>query len=590
MTVTNKTDVVTLKNALRSSQEDSEQFPENKKIRIGIAASYTVDAIEPVLVETLLDSGIKSSISIAPYNQIFQLCYNGVEEYFQTTPNVIILLIRIEDLFPDLVRRSVYIKSNEQDDLAEEMVKLISAINTLHENFEGLIFASTLPYPSNFSFDINKLNQITKGRLIHQKLQKKWVTELSSLSRLKFLDVDGCLSNLGYQNCYDARKWYLYKQPYCETVWPEIAIGISRILSTRIRAPKKCIVVDCDNTLWGGIVGEDGIGGIALGGNFPGNAFVDFQEVLLYFKNSGVFLAVASKNNEADVLEVFDSHDAMKLDRDDISVFEINWGSKVDSLMRIAETLNIGIDSLVFLDDNPKEISEVKARLPSIECLLVPEETAFLPDILRGSKFFDTDYITDDDYLRVHRMKIEEERSKVSATISKQDFIETLDLKIDVFKVQPEHVERITQLINKTNQFNLTTIRRTKETIEQMVASANYCVLALRATDRFGEYGIVGVVILQQQEKSTWEIINFLLSCRILGRGVETILLSIIDKVTFKLGGDKIIGEYIPTEKNIQAKEFYKDNNFEHEVDGKWSIMVGNIKTVPKYVEFTLEV
>ena len=285
-------------------------------------------------------------------------------------------------------------------------------------------------------------------------------------------------------------------------------------------SPKKCVVLDLDNTLWGGIIGEDGLAGIQLGDDFPGKAYRDFQRHLLYLKSKGVLLAVASKNNPEDAYEVFDKHDAMVLSRKDIAAFEIHWESKVESIKRVAKKLNIGLDSLVFVDDNPKEIGEVTERLPDVSCVMVPEELAYLPGLLAETDFFDFAEVTDEDRRRTEMMAADNIRQETQETMSEEEFRKSLNLKIDVFAAQKQHLARVTQLINKTNQFTMTTIRRTQDEVETLANSKEALVLGMDIKDKYGDYGLVGVAILKKDIKSC-VIDTLLMSCRVLGRGAE---------------------------------------------------------------------
>ena len=197
---------------------------------------------------------------------------------------------------------------------------------------------------------------------------------------------------------------------------------LGRMIAAEKLSPKKCVVLDLDNTFWGGIIGEDGLAGIQLGDDFPGKAYRDFQRHLLYLKSKGVLLAVASKNNPEDAYEVFDKHDAMVLSRKDIAAFEIHWESKVESIKRVAKKLNIGLDSLVFVDDNPKEIGEVTERLPDVSCVMVPEELAYLPGLLAETDYFDFAEVTDEDRRRTEMMAADNIRQETQESMSEEEF------------------------------------------------------------------------------------------------------------------------------------------------------------------------
>jgi FkbH-like protein len=326
-------------------------------------------------------------------------------------------------------------------------------------------------------------------------------------------------------------------------------------------SPKKCVVLDLDNTLWGGIIGEDGLVGIQLGDEFPGKAYRDFQKYLLQLKSKGVLLAVASRNNPDDAYEVFDKHDAMVLSRKDIAAFEIHWDSKVESIQRVARTLNIGIDSLVFVDDNPKEIGEVSERLPEVTCVMVPEELAYLPGLLSDTDLFDFSQITEEDRRRTEMMAAESLRKQTQDVMSEDEFRRSLNLRVKVFQAETQHLARVTQLINKTNQFNLTTVRRTQDEVEALAKSKNVMVLGMDIVDKYGDYGLVGVAILKK-EGTVCVIDTLLMSCRVLGRGAENAFLAKLGEAANTLGCEELSGMYIPTAKNGIVKDLYKRLGF----------------------------
>lgn len=560
-------------------------------LTIGLAGSFTVDPLVPYLGGELLARGIGApDITVGPYNQIYQLCFNPAATLGREGVDTLIILWRIEDIIPDLVNEALAGKAPAVTGVFEELASLVKAISTLRNGFDGTLIVSTPPYPSLPSFDAHELEQPTTGMMLYKNILQRWIEGLNEIGRIKILDLHGLLTQAGYAASHDVRKWYLYKQPYTEKCWAGIGRQLARIMAAQTISAKKCVILDCDNTLWGGIVGEDGLSGIELGSDFPGSAFRDFQKHLQHLRNKGIFLAVASKNNEEDVFEVFDSHDAMALSRDHISVFEVHWDSKVESLKRIAAALNIGLDALVFVDDNPKEIAEVGERLPEVTCLLVPEETAYLPDLLRDTGLFDIAEITTEDRQRVDMMMAEQKRKQVSQEQSEEEFLQSLELKISVFEAEPKHIARVTQLINKTNQFNLTTIRRSQDEIEAMATAPDMRVFAMDVGDRFGEYGLVGVAIIRQCDPGEWFIDTLLMSCRVLGRSAETSLIAKIAETVKLYGGKRLRGEYLPTRKNFLVRDLYQNHGFvPDEKNQQWVVSVDDVPQPLSYVNVSLK-
>ena len=235
---------------------------------------------------------------------------------------------------------------------------------------------------------------------------------------VRLVDLDALQRWFGARNAFDGRTWYLYRQPYSEAFLCEMGGMLGRIIKTTRTAAKKCIVVDCDNTLWAGVVGEDGVHGIAIGEDFPGSAFRDLQHYLLHLRAEGVLLAIASKNNESDVWEVFERHDGMVLKREHISAARINWQPKAVNLKDIAEELNIGVDSLVFVDDNPFEIEQMRTFLPEATSILLDEEPARMVNAIKELHLFDKLELTQEDFQRADMMRSEQQRAQLSNTLS----------------------------------------------------------------------------------------------------------------------------------------------------------------------------
>lgn len=542
----------------------------SKTLSIGLAGTFTVDSLTRHLKKALQTKGFDvSKFHVAPYNQLQQLSFQP-DALLEGTPDVLIVFWRLEDW-------------------KDTLNSFISTIKTLRQNYKGLLIVSNCPYPSSAMYHYSDLQQARHGVQTHAQQLSAVTQELADIENLKILNLAGVIQHIGHNAAHDVRKWYLYKQPYSESVWRKLATLSARTIAAETVAAKKCIVLDCDNTLWGGIIGEDGLGGIEIGADFPGSAFTDFQKYMFHLRAQGIFLAIASKNNEEDVFEVFDKHDAMVLKRKHISSWQVHWRSKVESLQAIANDLNITTDALVFVDDNPKEIAEVKSRLPEVTCFQVPEELAEFPSLLVNSGLFDIANLTEEDGKRTDMMLAENKRKTESAAMSEEEFIQSLELKINIFEAREQHLARITQLINKTNQFNVTTKRRTADEVKALSEADDKILLGMDISDRFGEYGLVGVVILDKQDDQTWLFDSLMMSCRVLGRGAETTMITKAGEIAAMRGGQKLIGEYIPTAKNKMVKNLFERHDFKK--DGAlWHIDIDDLPQPPDYVEVSVDV
>lgn len=538
---------------------------------IGLAGSFTLDALVPYLGgEMILDGCDAPAIFNAPYNRLHQLCLDPQAVFEERLPDVLIILWRLEDIVSNPLDQALSDETAFKS-LFQGLDTLLHAIRTLREGYKGGIIVSTPPYPSVISYDPREPMASCRGVEIHARITRYWNRGLADIDRVQAFDLHGLLQQEGYDVSHDPVKWYMYRQPYTDSFLATLAMQLHRKLSVQTKTPKKCVVVDCDNTLWGGIVGEEGISGIKLGGDFPGSAFVEFQRALLRLRGQGVFIAVASKNNPEDVFEVFDHHDSMVLKREHVIKFCVHWKSKVDSLLAIAGALNIGTDALVFIDDSPTEVEEVRRRLPEVSCRLVPEEIALLPRLLLGEGLFDTATVTREDHLRAGMFKIEEAREQQRASMSEEDFLNSLELTVEFFEAGERHVARIAQLINKTNQFNLTTKRRSQDEVAELSSAEDVRIFAIEVSDRFGDYGLVGVAILQKLDDANWLVDTFLMSCRALGRGIESVFLARLANAILETGSETLVGQYLPTRKNKPAEDFYRKHGFEFDpTAGVW--------------------
>ena len=556
-------------------------------MQIAIAGSMTVEPLEPYLGAHLLSKKFKPQLSIAPFNQLRQVCHDHRSVLGPHDFKAIALLWRVEDLFPEMLARCLD-TPGALEDLLREVKNLADSVAHLRRSFNGTLIVSTPTYPSMPGFEVLEMGQASAGMAIFHAISQFWTQEIARQERVRLFDLHGLMLNAGMRQAHDVRKWLLYRQPYTESFWQDIGRMLGRMIVAEKISPKKCVVLDLDNTLWGGIIGEDGLEGIQLGDDFPGKAYRDFQRHLLYLKNKGVLLAVATKNNPDDAYEVFDKHDAMVLSRKDIAVFEIHWESKVESIKRVAKKLNIGVDSLVFVDDNPKEIGEVTERLPDVSCVMVPEELAYLPSLLTETDFFDFAEVTDEDRRRTEMMAADNIRQETQETMSEEEFRRSLNLKIDVFTAQKQHLARVTQLINKTNQFTMTTIRRTQDEVEALALSKDALVLGMDIKDKYGDYGLVGVAILMKQN-SRCIIDTLLMSCRVLGRGAEDTFIAKIAEAAETLGCAEMRGKYIPTAKNGMVKDLYERFNFSYDSPAdQWIVSLSDAPKTPEHIDAVL--
>ena len=333
----------------------------------------------------------------------------------------------------------------------------------------------------------------------------------------------------------------------------------------------KCIVLDADNTLWGGIVGEDGPDGIALGPQYPGSAFVAWQKRLLAFRERGLLLALCSKNDEASVAEVLDSHPHQVLKREHFSAQRVNWEPKPDNLRALAAELNLGLDAFLFVDDSPHECHAVRSALPDVAVVQAPAHPLALVTCLDAEPRLELFRRTDEDRRRADMYAQEAARRTVAASAaSPEDYLRSLGMVLRFFEDAAAHVPRIAQLTQKTNQFNLTTRRYTEAEIEAAVAAGDARVWAFALRDAFGDSGLVGVAVGRLAEPQVLELEAFLMSCRVIGRKAEEAFLTRLLLQAAEAGATTARADYFPTPKNGLVADFWTRNGFAETGEGRY--------------------
>ena len=321
-------------------RQDSQGEPD---LRIGITSSFTDMGLVQFVGAHLVGEGFRPDISVGPYNQLFQVCL-APASHFDGARNALVLLWRTEDLMADEIGALVSAQGEALARAREKLSALIVAIGKLRESFGGTLIVGVPPYPTGLTVGPLALDNATGVGAFHRMMTSHFVEAMAQIPGVHLFDLDALQRSIGLTASFNPAFWYLYRQPFTDPFLYEAGTLLGRIIVASRRSPKKCLVLDCDNTLWGGIVGEDGIDGIQLGDEFPGSAYRDFQRLILHWRQQGVLLAIASKNNEADVWEVFDRHQGMVLKRSDISAWQINWLPKAQSIPLIAKALNIGIE------------------------------------------------------------------------------------------------------------------------------------------------------------------------------------------------------------------------------------------------------
>lgn len=446
--------------------------------------------------------------------------------------------------------------------------------------------------PVYFSIGNNfNKNYITSARYQNNDNQqyhlfKENLYKLSSKNNNLFIiDLDMAFAHHGHKNIYDMRNWYFSHMRISHEGINIIDTVVADVIKRSLSACKKVLILDCDNTLWGGVVGEDELSGIAIGGDGLGHAFKDFQLIIKTLKDTGILLALASKNEEKDVWNVFDNHDEMILKREDIVISKINWHEKSQNINQISDELGLGLDSFVFWDDNPIEREKVKKSLPGVTVVEAPKEVYKWPEILSNLNGFSRFEITAEDISKLDQYKSRAKfnEAKNDINFDQKEFLKQINLKPVMSSVNISSLSRSAQLTQKTNQFNLRTQRYTETDIEKILNDNSHQCFIFSAEDDFGDHGQIGLSIIKNNyDNSSAFLDTFLLSCRILGRDIELWMMqSILNKLN-KDGIKTLEVEYLETERNGLVRDFLSkcDSSFKKQYNSGKNITLSTCKAI----------
>jgi FkbH-like protein len=508
------------------------------------------------------------------FNQIKQHIYDNNSELYSYNPEIIILfqsahkfLEKFNKSNPALVN---LLANNELEDIVGlvNMIQSQSSAKVIFYNYSEIddaVYGSfSNKTPNSFLFQLRKLN----FSLMEYAVEN---------SNFHIVDLSTVQNQIGKSNLFKPSIYINSEMVLSIDSLPIIAKKTLDIIAAINGSFKKCVILDLDNTVWGGIIGDDGIENIQIGNLGIGKTFSEFQYWVKKLKNRGVIIAVCSKNTESVAKEPFKKHPDMILKLEDISVFIANWGSKVDNIRQIQSILNIGFDSMVFLDDNPFERNIVRENITLITVPELPKDPAEYLEHLYSLNLFETISVTKED---IERTKLYQENTQRKLTqlefTNENDFLKSLNMQSKVDSFNKFNIPRVAQLSQRSNQFNLRTIRYSEIDIENISQSEEYFTFAFTLEDKFGDNGLISAVILQKNGKVLF-IDTWIMSCRVLKRGMEQFILNTIVNYANENGFETIIGEYIKTKKNEIVKDHYQNLGFYFE-DNWWKLNCGNYK------------
>jgi FkbH-like protein len=578
-------------NALEAVAPEESGLP---LLRVAILRNFTLDTMIPVIKGEIALAGNYPVIYLGDHDSIARDALVPDSALFAFQPDFVIMAQWLDNLVPTLVARFLSLTSGQVNDEVERLLTITEEmVVSLRRHSKAPILVNNFPLPAYTTLGI--LDAQSENYQTHTILR----INLELLRRLRqwpdvyLVDYMDLIARVGSAQGLDDRYWQIGQAP----IGHRAVLSLGREYGKFFRAlqgkMRKCLVLDCDNILWGGVVGEDGLSRIQLGTTYPGSCYRAFQQEILNLHDRGVVLALCSKNNEADVLEVFRDHPDMVLRETHFATRQVNWGDKVTNLTRVAKDLNIGLDSLVFVDDSQFECDLVREQLPQVAVLQLSDDPSTFRAKLSAGAYFDALIFSAEDRERnrmyrddAQRKQLFESGSSLSEYLAKLEMVACIGIPDELT------IPRVSQLTQKTNQFNLTTRRYGEAEIRALLQNPEAAVFYLKLSDRSGNLGIVGVAIVKYFEKVA-EIDTLLLSCRVIGRGAEDALLAHILTSARARGGASVRGQYLLNKKNVQVADFYRQRGFrlvaESAVGSKWEVSLDQeVYRAPDWIKVNL--
>lgn len=556
--------------------------------RIAVLCGSTVDDIKNILELFLLDAGIRPQFYQSEYNKFYEDAVFGNAELDEFQPDIIIVFTSMVNIIErpalgdgyDEVKEKLRMEMGRFTRIWEELTKKFPAAVIIQNNMD-------LSYETGLgSLDAAEHYGLTR---FIESLNRDFADYAVSHENFFLHDLHGLAARIGLLKWHDRFQYYAYKLAMSYDVIPEVSLGLAKIIKGLLGKNKKCLVLDLDNTLWGGIIGDDGMEHIEIGHETPtAEAYTAFQEYVLKLKERGVILAVCSKNEE-DIAKSGFNHPDSVLHVEDFVSFHANWKPKNINLRIIAEEINIGTDSLVFIDDNPAERQLVRDTMPEVAVPEVdPVDVFSYIRAIEGAGFFEPVTISEDDRKRNESYRGNIQRRSLEESMQTyDDFLQSLEMEAEIDDFRSVYYDRIAQLTNKSNQFNLTTRRYTRADIEQMANDQHYITLYGRLRDKFGDNGLISVVIGEKIDDSL-HIRLWLMSCRVLKRGMEQMMLDALAARAAADGCKELIGYYYKTAKNKMVSDLYAVFGFEKIMqsgdDTVWRLDLAGYEKQGKYI------
>jgi len=567
-----------LNQLLKNLKLPKEGFPNVKVALLG-------DSATQLLAKAIIARGLEYQLDIqlfeADYDQIEMQIFDVDSDLYRFDPEYILIYQSTEQL----LKKFQKIPFSNRNTFHETISIQISTLwKVLFESSSAKVFQCNFIEINDSVFG-NYANKLNHAFLYQLRQLNVGLMELAQQHKGAFiLDLLAIQTHIGYEQMFDSKFYINAAMTLAPDALPEVAAQVLKMIAAMRGSFKKCLILDLDNTTWGGVIGDDGLEKIQIGALGIGKAFTELQLWAKALQERGIILAICSKNTENIAKEPFEKHPDMVLRLEDISIFVANWENKADNIRYIQSVLNIGFDSMVFLDDNPFERNLVREQLPQVTVPKLPEDPAEYLPYLRTLNLFETASYSSEDVKRTVKYQQEAQRAGSQKSFSSiDDYLKNLNMQGQIESINAFNTPRVAQLTQRSNQFNLRTIRYTEEDITRIVGADNKFSKCVSLKDRFGDYGLISVLLLEKSEDAIF-IDTWIMSCRVLKRGVEHFVLNHLVELARQKGCKKIIGEYIPTPKNGIVKDHYKNLGFKQADNNYWHLDLTNYTNQENYI------
>jgi FkbH-like protein len=539
-----------------------------KKIKVAILSSFMINGLEEAIRVKCAESDITCATYLCGYGQYNQDILDQSSKLYEFSPDITFIIIDTRSVLSTLFYTPYTIPANDRRTYIDKRVAdFVNLVKTFKNRTGSKLVLTNCSIPTYSPYGICEVRTEYGLKEMVYDFNARLADAFRSDPQVFLFDFNSFVAKYGEINVLDYRQFLVGDIKVSLSYIPHLAEELMGYIKADLGVNRKCIVLDLDNTLWGGIIGEDGFDRIDLSLKPPGMAFMEFQRVLLALYQRGVILAINSRNNEDEALRAIRDHPFMVLREEHFATMKINWSDKISNMKEIAQELNIGLDSIVYFDDDPINRELMSKAIPQIKTVDLPDDPSLYASTLMQINDFNTLVMTNEDRNRGEMYRQEHKRTELKRSSSNlEDFLKQLEIRVTMKKVNNFTIPRIAQLTLKTNQFNLTTRRYQEEDVETLAQDHTKLIGCAQTQDKFGDNGITGVYIVNKNHvDKEWFIDTFLLSCRVMGRGIEDAMMGYILSKAKEEGVTKVKAEFIPTKKNKPCEQLLPNFGFKKE-------------------------